>query len=265
MAASIRKRVLVLYLAVFVLVCLVCASARAHYMWIYVMDYAPDPGQKISLSLGWGHLFPGTDVMKNEDLEEIYAIGPSGKKLKVTPEPEQGKFRIEAPGDLPGAYLIIAKRKGGYKTKTTEGYKSLPKKDLKNVISSAYREMNAKAIVIVGRSGKDTHLQEEIGFPLEIVPTEIPTDMREGDSLSVKVLFRGKPHRGFVHATYTGFTADEDTFAYAAKTNKDGIAKIKLLKSGIWMVKAEHTTPPSDPELCDEHLFVSTLTFEVKR
>lgn len=56
---------------------------------------------------------------------------------------------MERPLKKEGTYLALAKRKEGFFTKTTEGYKRQSKKGLKNVVQCGYYGMYAKAIVDV--------------------------------------------------------------------------------------------------------------------
>ena len=81
--------------------------------------------------------------------------------------------------------------------------------------------------------------------------------------MSVKVLYNNEPLRTELYATYIGFSA-EGAWAYTTKTNKDGIGRIKMLKSGIWLIKAGHTVPYPDSDECDQYSYSATLTFEVK-
>lgn len=241
-------------------------EASACCLWINADDYTPDVGKKIGISLGWGHLFPSAGPMENEFLEEIHALDPTGKKLKISFIPESTRYQFDAPAKAPGTYLIVAKRKSGFFTYTTEGYKRQSKKGLKNATSCYYSEWNAKAVVNVGKGGKNEALSKEIGFTLEIVPLNDPGNLKEGDYLPVKVLFNGKPLEGFpyIYATYVGFSTESDIFAYTARIKKEGTAKIKILKPGIWMIKTENRFPSPDPEECDTYLYQATLTFEVR-
>jgi hypothetical protein len=43
-------------IGIFALVCL-CTQAYAHYPWINVVDYTPEVGRSLKLTIGWGHSF----------------------------------------------------------------------------------------------------------------------------------------------------------------------------------------------------------------
>lgn len=172
------------------------------------------------------------------------------------------EFQSEESISKPGAYIVAAKRKAGFYTKTTEGGKRRSKKGLKNVIKCSHSHMCTKAVVNVGEKGGE--VDTRIGHPIEIIPLANPADLRVGDYLPVQVLLKGKPFKGEIYATYVGFSTEKNTFAYATSTNKKGKGKIKILHSGVWMIKADHEEPYPDQSECDVESFVTTLTFEVK-
>lgn len=239
-----------------------CYQVRAHPLWLTISDYTPEMGETVRLTLGYGHFFPARKFMPQEYLDKIYMIDPNGKELEIKPISEV-EFQVEKPLRESGTYLAIAKKKGGFFTRTTEGYKRQSKKGLKNVVRCFWSEMYAKAIVNVGEGSRSPF--KVIGHPLEILPLKDPADLKEGDYLPVKVLFKDEPLDWTpVHATYAGFSAKKEVFAYTTRTNKKGIAEIKILKSGIWLIKVDHKVPYPNPEECDEYYYCATLTFEVK-
>ena len=112
-------------------------------------------------------------------------------------------------------------------------------------------------------NGSGDVFSKTLGHKLEIIPLKDPSNLREGDYMPIKVIFEGKPLRAPVAATYAGFSTDK-AIAYATKTNKEGMAKIKIIKSGIWLVIVKHKVPYPDPAECDTISCSSALTFEVK-
>lgn len=240
------------------------SKALAHDMWINLSSYRLKPSDSISLTVGYGHryLIPGGEFMKRDDVEKIYAIGPDGKKIPLSFINE-----IESRSEpilKNGTYLVVCTKKGGFFTKTVQGYKRSPKKGLKGVIYCKYSVKNAKAIFCVG-SPKGDVFKKRIGLELEIIPLKDPSLLKAGDYLPIKVLFRGKPlSKEYVFATYAGFSSEKNVFAYATKTDSQGIAKVKILRSGIWLVVVRHSVPYPDPKKCDKISCQSALTFEVK-
>lgn len=240
---------------------LFCSQALAHFPWINLTDYTPDTGKAVTMSIGWGHNYPLGGFLKSEDLEDNFILAPDGTK---TPMASTSILEFATKESLakPGAYIIAAKRKPGFYTKTTEGGKRQSKVGLKNVIKCSYSQMCMKAIVNVG-DGKG-QVDATVGHPLEIIPLKNPADLRAGDYLPILVLLHGKPFTGRIFATYMGFSPEKDVFAYTTKTARNGKGMIRILQPGIWLLKAEHEDHYPDQKKCDVESYIATLTFEVK-
>jgi len=241
-----------------------CHQAIAHDLWLQVRDFTPQVGEEISLTLGYGHYLPAREFMPKENLEEIYVLDQEGNKIGIKAYSDV-EFKGEKTLKKKGTYVIVAKKKGGFSTKTTEGYKrGQTKKGLKNVIKCTYSAKYSKAIVNVGEAGGKI-FSEILGHDLEIVPLADPGALAQGDYLPIKIMLKGKPlSSSHVFATYMGFSTEKNTFAYATKTDKKGIAKIKMLQSGVWLITTSHTEHYPDPGECDQYKLKSTLTFEIR-
>jgi uncharacterized GH25 family protein len=243
---------------------MVSSHAQAHDLWVEAQNHTLQPNQVISVALGLDHCFPAQEFLPEENLEEIYLLDPQGKRIGMK-RYDVKALKAEQPVKQEGIYLVGAKQKARFWTKTTEGYRSgQSKKGLQNVISCTYSAKFAKSIVQVGGAGGGS-VSRILGHELEIIPSNDPGRLHAGGSLPVKVLFKGKPLPSCqVFATYMGFSTERNTFAYATKTNKEGTAKIKIFHSGVWLIAASHAQAHPDPKECDEERFSSTLTFEVK-
>jgi uncharacterized GH25 family protein len=238
--------------------------ANAHFMWINVGDYTLDEGKTVMLNVGWGHSFgnPVGNVLQDfERMDELFVLDPDGKKMTVA-SANKTDFRTDKPLKKEGTYLAVLNRKEGFSSKTTEGYKSQSKKELKNVIKCSYSGGYGKAIINLGK-GDGSVLSKEMGHTLEIIPLNDPGDIDAGDYMRIKVLYKGEPLSTDISATFVGFST-EGEWAYTAKTDKDGKGKIKIFKPGVWLVKIGHAEPYPDQEACDRYSYTSVLTFEVK-
>jgi hypothetical protein len=95
------------------------------------------------------------------------------------------------------------------------------------------------------------------GHGLEIVPMKDPGTLRTNDTLPLKVLHNGEPlgESVMVYATYMGFSNKTDVFAYTAWATPSGkgIAEIRLLQPGTWMVFINHKLPYPDKEMADQY------------
>ncbi len=237
--------------------------AGAHDLWIEATNYAPEAGSDVTLALVYGHEFPGTEYLPEEYLEEMVLLDPKGKRIELKQGTESGRRTCKA-AKLPGTYVATAVTKGRFWTKTTEGYQSgRSKQGLQDVISCTYSAKFAKAILHVEHAGSSV-VSEPLGHDLEIVPLKDPKGLSAGDELPVKVLYKGGPlPYAQLLATYAGFSSDKNVFAYAVKTNPEGLANIRLLHPGAWLVTAGHRDTFPDTEVCDQYSFGAALTFRI--
>ncbi|GAB6163978.1 DUF4198 domain-containing protein [Desulfothermus naphthae] len=248
------------------LVGFVSAPVYAHYLWLTVDNYNPSPGQEIAINIGWGHKFPVDDQPRRKMVEKmkLVLVNPEGNKipLRIRPKVNSGVEPIRVKLKDKGTYVVVLAVRT-FVSKTIEGYFYKPKNELRNVLKSFWYEPVAKAIINVGTPEGNTY-KKWLGYSLEILPLENPANLKEGEMLPVYCLLKGKPTKAWIYATYAGFSNLRNTFAWTTQTDKDMIAKVKILKKGIWLVKTEELLPYKDPRKADNYKFISTLTFEIK-
>ena len=240
--------------------CLSAPIAHAHYLWLNIDDDRPKVGQTVRIEIGWGHKFPKDEVIKEGFLNQVYAVDSRGAKI---PLKQISPTEFEFVPTAQGTYMILGDIHPGFLSKTTEGYKLKPKKGLENVVSCFRYDIRAKAIVNVDDKAKIPG--QPVGDTLEIIPLKNSKDLTKGKMFPVRVLYEGK--RLFnvdVRATYAGFSDQPNTFAFSTMTDNEGVARIKILKKGKWLVNVMHEIPYPDTEECDKYRYNYCVTFEVK-
>jgi uncharacterized GH25 family protein len=229
-----------------------------------IQNHTVAPGTKVISVLSFDHSFPAkkNNLFDIKDLENHYAISPSGKKVSLY---KKGKHSLSSSRlNSKGLYLFTARSKGLFWSKIAGKYsKYKNKKNSKNVKKCIQSYKFAKALVAVDNP-KGKCFKKTTGHTLEIVPQNNPSILNKGDYLKIKVLFRGMPVSINVSATYKGFSTEDNVFAFTGKTNDRGILKIPLTQKGIWLIDVSKRTEHSDRSLCDELLYAATLTFQVK-
>lgn len=99
-----------------------------------------------------------------------------------------------------------------------------------------------------------------VGLPLEIVPLKNPFERKVGDTLPVKVFFRGKAladaNLGWAYPD--GGEAPAGT----ARTNAKGEALIPLSQAGLMTIRLTHMTRPKEKDY-EWESFWTTLTFRL--
>ncbi len=247
-------------------------AAFSHTLWLNATDYSPknyspEYAAKTIIYFGWGHRYPVADFLSVKKLRSFNLITPEGEIKELQPG-EGGFLATELTLPDKGAYIVTASLKPGFYTMYAKNgkihHKIGPKTGLDGVILSLYFEQYAKALINAG--GIDSSFSKPVGQTLEIVPMQNPAKLRVGDFLPVKVLFKGKPARFCqVYGTYAGFSTKDD-FAFATTTDAKGMAKIRILHYGPWLVKTnvKLPAPESLKDKCNEMSYTATLTFEIK-
>jgi uncharacterized GH25 family protein len=242
-----------------------CQTVWAHDLWMTVTPYVVDKTDPPSLSIFSAHRFPAgaEDYLAADRLDQVFLISPNGAKVTASVKAD-GKYGPQASLKDTGTYLAVALPRNGFATKTTEGYqKGKTKKDVDNVIECKYSRKFAKAVFTVGRPGGEA-VSTPLGHAMEIVPLKDPATLKTGDVLPVKVLVEGKPARTLVFGTYAGFSESPNTFGYTTRSDKEGVARIKLIHGGAWVLIAKHEEAYPDTAECDKQAWAATLTFEIQ-
>ncbi|MBU0973602.1 MAG: DUF4198 domain-containing protein [Proteobacteria bacterium] len=235
-------------------------NCYAHFPWINVLDYTPETGAGLKMTLNWGHAYPFSDFLKKSATESVSLNGPGNDSLGIDYVSEVMLASKETI-TTPGTYIVSAVRKPGFYTKTKKGGKRSSKQGLEHVIKCSFSQMSMKAVVNAGNVNGPA--DRVLGHPMEIVPLKNPGNLRSGDDLPIWILLDGKPYSGTFFATYAGFSTQKETFAYASKTDKKGLGNLKILTSGVWVIKAVHEQPYPDKTQCDSQSFIATLTFQI--
>lgn len=130
----------------------------------------------------------------------------------------------------------------------------------------------AKSIVQVGARGSRA-FDKVVGHALEFVPLRDPSALVVGDSVGVRLLFRGTPVKNAYlragSAPPAALSGDSAALAAAAArqgqrivTGSDGVAKLAISDAGLWNVRTLYAAPmPGMPEHWE--VFFATIVFSV--
>jgi hypothetical protein len=241
-------------IAVFIFAVCFSAPVQAHDTLLVMDNYQSSinstPGLKV---FSTHHFLPPEDALMGPDrLAEVFFITPSFERVA-----QKAKLSV------PGTYMCLAVPVNGFATKTPDGYqRGKNKKEVDHPVLCRYSMKYAKAIFTVGRAGGDAYAKP-LGQEMEIIPLKDPATLKPGDTLPVKVLKEGEPARTYVYGTYDAFSDKKDTFCYTTRTDKQGIAEIKLINDGTWVLIAKIEEPFADSAVCDIQRWAATLTFHV--
>ena len=209
--------------------------------------------------------------------ERLTDLSTSGKSLLIRHRPTTPGQRIVAVALVPRSSRTTPERLKRYIA--LEGAPALaerydregayPKTDSVTQISAKF----AKTIVEVG-SGGPRAFAKTVGHPLELVPMNDPGTLKAGDTLTVRLVYRGQPVAG-VHlhagAAAPGVTATSDSVQAAvpggqdvsAETGPDGTARIPLGEHGLWNVRTLYAAPATGGAATTWEVYFATLVFAV--
>jgi uncharacterized GH25 family protein len=221
----------------------------------------PAVGEKVTITVSWGHGLAKKQEMKEGVIEKVSVIGPDGKE--ITPQ----KIDLIHYSFVPkkaGYYVISAGMHSGFMTKTTTGRKRQSKKGLDNALSCMNFDIRSKMVI---RAGKEkSSAASTVGAPIEIVPLGDVSSLKKGDSLEVVIMFKGKPAAGMtVAADHEGFSGkSHDEHSVSARTDASGKVRLKLSKPGVWLIQVKNELPYPDLEVCDTYMYATSLSLTVQ-
>lgn len=265
---------------IFAILCLlaliVVTSLFAHDTWLVPAKYHCTPGETITIDIATGMSFPASEVPVDEDRvkrfeaihgeqriqPESYAVADEALRATLSiPEGDEAKGTwvavcslnprlIELSADDFNEYLLHDGLARIYKLRERESL-------LENDAVEKYTK-HAKSLVQVGGL-IDNNPTRPFGQTIEIVPEVNPYSLKQGDSLAVKVHFRGKPlAEAEIAWTYDG----KEGFAGSATCGENGAASIPLDQAGAILLRTIHMEHMQEQDFEWESHWAS-LTFEV--
>jgi uncharacterized GH25 family protein len=228
------------HLAPLLLACFVAAPAAvpAHDLWV-----EPEAG-------GYRLLYGHHPQISHEGARQI-AYAPDLVKSVVCldaggghrPAKAGGTSPVKVEGDCAVLYVLTS---SGYWTKTPAGTKNVRKTEAASPLASWQSFESVKHIAQWGPGAANPS-----GTPLEIVPTDNPLVLRDGDKLTLRVLAGGQPVADAV-VTYDGKPRGQ--------TGADGTLNVRVKHGGLQLIQASTRTPHAGAE-ADEVVHTTALTF----
>jgi len=264
------------------------APALAHDLFLKLDSYFVKPNDKVSISVLNGSFSASEGAVTYARLADVSVISPDGTRSKVAEADFTKDEKIAYLNFTPTAEgthvagLSTMPREIELSGKDFNEYlahdgipDTLAERRRNKELTKPARERYSKHVKIIFQSGgslTDTY-QTELGYPVEIVPMDNPYSLKVGDTLRFRCLKDGRPLANqFVMTGYdrrpstaTATTKTAVRSQPSLRTDRDGVARVKLTAAGRWYVKfIQMTRLTGDPKLDYESKWAS-ISFEVKR
>jgi hypothetical protein len=250
-------------------------SAIAHDLWLVPDE--PARGEKLlSLYANSGVEFPLSEyALDPAAFRRHILIRPDGTEGVLRPrgtKEKSGLLQFEQQGS--GAYLAaVATRPKLLTLPPDEFNRYLVSDGLPHIYHLRAREKTLdrpgreryskypKALVWCGTGGKGDPCRV-LGLLLEIVPLRDPSTLKVGDTLGVRVLFRGKPLADANLGWH--LPGDGEVPRGTVRTDARGEALVPIARTGLMTIRLTHMTRPRAKDY-EWESFWTTLTFRLAR
>jgi uncharacterized GH25 family protein len=234
------------------------SAASAHDIWITLSG--PDSARRAVINYGHPYDRPPTVADK---IIDIFAINKNGQQslIKGLTTTREGQwFVVEtAPFRDDGHTLLAVRYDNGYWVKTADGYRNATNREVPDALDTLWSVKFAKAL-----TGPGAPWDKILAHELEIVPLADPLTVKAGQSLRLRVLFRGKPLAGGKIERGDGLTAVPEADIPRFTTDGDGVAEVPIVKPGPMQLVIDHDVSPSaTPSLAKTDMFNATLWYVV--
>ena len=251
--------------------------ALAHDLFLKLDSFFVAVNEKISIKILNGSFEASEGAVNFARLQDVSVISPKGtrtnpKEADFTKDDKTSFLNLQPTEE--GNYVvglstmpreIDLKGKDFNEYLTEDGIPdTLAERKRKKELTKDVRERYSKHVKIIFQVGdkQSDNYKTALGYPVEIVPITNPYLLKKGDTFEFQCLKDGKP----LVNQFVMSGRDENGKLIVGKnvrTDKNGVAKIKLDGVGKWYVKFINMTRLNDPQINFESKW-ATLTFQIK-
>lgn len=262
-------------------VALILATAGvldAHDLFFRADSFFVSPGAAAQLRALNGTFSKSENSIARDRLRDLSVVSPTGHS-----HPDRSQWSVTGDTSIltvqttvPGTYVIGASLLPREITlKASEFNSYLAEDGIPDVLAARKKngEMgkdateryskHIKAMLQVG-SNRSGDFSAVLGYPAEIVPLDNPYSIRAGGILRVRALVDGKAVGNQLVVSGARTQKGGVVRETRVRTDKSGVARVRLPSKGQWYVKFIQMKPYQGAEKIDYESKWATLTFEVK-
>ncbi len=265
----------------------------SHDMYLKLDNYFLDPNSESSILLFNGTFAESDNTIDRDRMIDVsLLVNGERRQVDTTQWREAGEVTVlDFTTGAPGTYVAGVSTRARSLAMAAEDFNRYLEHDgvvdeLDNRRSSGTLDTDAvekyskhvKTIVQVGDTRTDDW-QTPLGYPIEFVPLSNPYELHAGDSLGVRLLWRGKPlanqlvivdaeaadHDHAAESDHDHGTATEGHThdgMNQLRTDTDGILTVAVTHDGSWFLRTIHMVASEEEGLTHESNW-ATLTFAV--
>lgn len=257
-------------------------TASAHDFWLQPAQWQVGPGEPVAVTLQVGHgAARQRSAIPIRRVVRFDARSTGGRHIDLRPDLHIGQPADDATitFDTPGTYVVTLETDNRAESHLPAARFNdyLEDEGLTPAVALRARtgraaadgaesySRHAKTIIQVGPHvlGNPAALAKPVGMVLEIVPLVSPAQLSAGETMPVRVYYRGAPLAG---ALVKLNDLDHDAQPVAMRrTGQNGIATFSLPRRGRWQVNVIWTRPQGRKSLVDFDTSFSSLTFAIDR
>ena len=255
----------------------------AHDMFLKLRLYIVEPNTSITVALYNGTFDKSENIITRDRMIDVSMVDPNGKRKSIDKKQwRDGWYEtlLDLEMDKTGTHVI------GVSTKTNtielsaedfNGYLThdgvtdvLAERKKSGETNQPARELYSKHVKTVIQVGtkRTGSFNANLGYPIEIIPSQNPYKLQKGDEMAFQVLRDGKPVANqLVYASHGDFHGHSDDGSHeeaiTTRTDAKGFGKIELIESGEWYIRLIHMVK-SDKKDFDYESNWATLTFYIQ-
>lgn len=249
----------------------------AHDLFLKLDSFFVAVNSKVAISLLNGTFMSSEGAVNFARLKDVSVISPLGNRTNpvendftknettsfLNIEPREAGTYLVGLSTMPREIDLEGKNFNEYLTE--DGMPDTLAERTKNKeLDKKVRERYSKHVKTIFQAGEPQteNYKTVLGYPVELVPQQNPYKLKAGNAIEILCLKDSKPLVN--QYVMSGRESEGKIVAESnVRTNKKGIAKIKLKAAGKWYVRFINMTRLTDPKLNYESKW-ATLTFEIK-
>ncbi|MEQ8364549.1 MAG: DUF4198 domain-containing protein [Cyclobacteriaceae bacterium] len=247
---------------------------QAHEFWMLPNKFRFEVGEKMILDFRVGEGFEGDHWDLNKHKVEELSIHNRVGETNLTDKVERTKGNnLEYAFNNVGTHMIVLQSDAAFIEQSAEEFDAYLNEDGLDYIKEEREKLGeqnngakelytrySKLLVQVGARTDDTY-KKPAGLKFEIIPLQNPYELRSGDYMDCKIVYRGNP---VPHALVKVWShVGNRIFLQNIYTESDGMIRFPISNIGPWMVSSVKMVRSNSPKAEWESMW-SSLVFEIE-